>query len=98
MCSGSETDSYLRLIDSCITQLKASKEEREGVPPIPPVPRSPPGGSAAPSACPNTPPTSSEAPVGFVDFRPLLTFLTGLRVGVWGCRFLGLALEFCVWG
>ena len=38
MCSGSEADSYLRLIDSCITQLKAqgpsrtcneSKEEEE---------------------------------------------------------------------
>ena len=39
MCSGSEAGSYLRLIDSCITQLKAqgpsrtcneSKEEEEG--------------------------------------------------------------------
>jgi len=39
MCSGSEVGSYLRLIDSCITQLKAhgpsrtcneSKEEEEG--------------------------------------------------------------------
>jgi len=40
MCSGSQTGSYFRLIDSCITQIKAkrpfrtfneSKEEEEGV-------------------------------------------------------------------
>ena len=27
MCSGSEADSYLRLIDFCITQLESNKEE-----------------------------------------------------------------------
>ena len=46
MCSGSEAGSYLRLIDSCITQLKAqgpsrtcnesTEEEEEGTPFKPP--------------------------------------------------------------
>ena len=45
MCSGSETGSHLRLIDSCITQLKAqgtsracimSKEEEEDLRLLPP--------------------------------------------------------------
>jgi len=48
MCSGSEARSYLRLIDSCITQLKAqgpsrtgneSKEEEEQEVPVHPLDR-----------------------------------------------------------
>ena len=82
MCSGSEAGSYLRLIDSCITQLKAQgpvdgkeEEKKWGANPNPNLDLNP----------PNTPvrvSTLTGVPTPGFDSR--ICFPSGFRVEGWG--------------